>query len=195
MASDSAAHSISIHHKGHGNDLNAMQKHVMFFDCNKDGIIYPWETYKGFRAIGCGIIFSIAATIFIHIMLGCKTRPGKFFSPLLPIAVKNVKRGKHGSDSGVYDAEGRFIPTKFEEIFIKHAKTSKNALTACELDEMIKANRLPKDYKGWIMAYAEWKVLYLLCKDKHGLLQKETVRAAFDGSLFEQMARDHKSFA
>lgn len=193
MASDSSNMSIPPCN-GLGNDLTTLQKHVMFFDCNKDGIIYPWETYKGFRAIGCGILFSIGAAIFIHIMLGCKTKPGKFLSPILPIAIKNIKGGKHGSDSGVYDAEGRFIPAKFEEIFMKHSKTLKTALTSHELEEMIRANREPKDYKGWIMAYAEWKVLYVLCKDKHGLLQKETIKAAFDGSLFQQLAT-RNSFA
>lgn len=33
---------------------------------------------------------------------------GKFPSPLLPIEVKNIQFGKHGSDTGAYDTEGRY---------------------------------------------------------------------------------------
>lgn len=42
----------------------------------------------------------------------------------------------------------RFVPEKFEEIFRKHARSNGNALTAQELDEMLKANEQPKDSKG-----------------------------------------------
>lgn len=30
-------------------DLTPLQKHVSFFDRNKDGIIYPLETYQGYE--------------------------------------------------------------------------------------------------------------------------------------------------
>ncbi|GMP59325.1 hypothetical protein CsSME_00022644 [Camellia sinensis var. sinensis] len=76
---------------------------------------------------------------------------GKFPSLLFPIEVKNIHKAKHGSDSGVYDTEGR------------------------------------------LASYTEWKILYVLCKDKNGLLQKETIRAVYDGSLFEQMAKEKAS--
>ncbi len=33
----------------------------------------------------------------------------------------------------------------------------------------------------------------MLCKDKSGLLQKETVKAAYDGSLFERMEKERSS--
>ncbi|KAL2347751.1 hypothetical protein Fmac_001751 [Flemingia macrophylla] len=172
-------------------DQNVLQKHVGFFDRNHDGIIYPWETFQGFRAIGCGILLSTVAAIFINGGLSQKTRPGKFPSIFLPIEVKNIQRGKHGSDSGVYDSEGRFVPSKFEEIFSKHARSHPNALTSDELMGMLKANREPKDYGGWLASYTEWKILDVLAKEKDGLLHKDSIRAVYDGSLFEIMEKEH----
>ncbi|CAL9129921.1 unnamed protein product [Musa textilis] len=173
--------------------MTPLQKHVAFFDRNNDGIIYPSETYRGFRAIGSGVAFSAVSALFINGFLSPKTSPGKIPSPLLPIYVNNIHKGKHGSDSGVYDSEGRFVASKFEEIFQKHAKTNPNALTSTELMEMLRANRDPKDYNGWLVSWTEWKVLYMLCKDKEGLLQKETVRAVYDGNLFLKMEAERKS--
>ncbi|GMH20342.1 hypothetical protein Nepgr_022183 [Nepenthes gracilis] len=172
---------------------SALQKHVAFFDRNKDGIVYPWETFQGFRAIGCGILLSIVSAFVINIGLSQKTRPGKCLSLLFPIVIKNIALAKHGSDSGVYDTEGRFVPSKFEEIFIKHAHANSNALTEEELKKMLQANRVPKNYTGWFASYIEWKILYNLCKDKNGLLHKDTVRAVYDGSLFEKMEKEKKS--
>ncbi|CAK8570406.1 unnamed protein product [Lathyrus sativus] len=172
-------------------DENVLAKHVAFFDRNHDGIVYPWETFKGFRAIGCGILLSSVACIFINLGLSQKTRPGKFPSIFLPIEIKNIEKAKHGSDSGVYDNHGRFVPSKFEEIFSKHAKKNPDALTSDELKGLLKANREPKDFKGWLASFTEWKILYVLCKDKNGLLHKETVRGVYDGSLFEKMEKEH----
>ncbi|KAM7484695.1 hypothetical protein LguiA_000704 [Lonicera macranthoides] len=197
MSSFSAANksplSDTIHSEGMEGEQNVLQKHVSFFDQNHDGIVYPWETFKGFRAIGCGLLLSSFASIFINVGLSRKTRPGKYPSLLFPIEVKNIQKAKHGSDSGVYDTEGRFVHSKFEEIFRKHARSNSNALTSDELMGMLKANRDPKDYGGWVASYTEWKILYILCKDKNGLLHKDTIRAVYDGSLFEQMAKEKAS--
>lgn len=43
----------------------------------------------------------------------------------------------------------RFVPQKFEEIFIKHAKTRRDGLTHSEVEEMILANRDPLDPESW----------------------------------------------
>ncbi|XP_050892819.1 probable peroxygenase 4 isoform X4 [Lathyrus oleraceus] len=88
---------------------NVLQKHAAFFDVNKDGVIYPWETFQAMREIGSGVLLSTAAAAFINVALSQTTRPGKFPSPLFPIEVKNIKLGKHGSDTGAYDSEGSML--------------------------------------------------------------------------------------
>ncbi|CAD6339626.1 unnamed protein product [Miscanthus lutarioriparius] len=149
----------------------------------------------GFRAIGAGVPLSAFSSVFINGLLGPKTVPENEKAPgfKLPIYVKNIQKGKHGSDSGVYDANGRFVPEKFEEIFKKHAHTRPDALTGKELKELLKANREPNDFKGWLGGFTEWKVLYSLCKDEKGFLHKDTVRAVYDGSLFEKLEHERKS--
>ncbi|PHT48506.1 putative peroxygenase 5 [Capsicum baccatum] len=178
---------------GNNHELTPLEKHVMFFDINNDGIIYPSETYQAFRKMGRGIFRSMFAAVLIHFTLSHKTRPGKCPSLLFPIVVENIKYAIHGSDSGAYDSEGRFVPEKFEEIFKKHANQNPDSLTYNEVKELLKTNRERKDYYGWANAFVDWKSLYDLGKSNHGTLTKETVRAVYDGSLFEQIAKEQAS--
>ncbi|XP_074567892.1 putative peroxygenase 5 [Curcuma longa] len=174
-------------------DLTPLQKHVAFFDRNSDGVIYTSETYQGFRAIGCGAALSAASAVFINGFLSPKTNPGESPFPYFPIYVKNIHKGKHGSDSGVYDTEGRFVVCKFEEIFQKHAKTNPEALSSKELKEMLEANGEPNDSKGRFASRAEWQLLYNLGKDKEGFLHKDTIEAVYDGSLFHKLEKEKQS--
>nr|GEV41633.1 caleosin-related, EF-hand domain pair [Tanacetum cinerariifolium] len=211
-------------------DQNVLQKHAAFFDRNKDGVIYPWETYQGFRAIGSGILLSSVAAIFINVSLSGNREPkdykgwigglvewkflhhiakdnngvldkdtikagNKLPNLLFPIYIENIHLAKHGSDSGVYDTHGRFVHSKFEEIFHKHAHTNSGALTADELNEFVKGNREPKDYKGWIGGLVEWKFLHHIAKDNNGVLDKDTIKAVYDGSLFEKLAEQKTNSA
>ncbi|TVU47891.1 hypothetical protein EJB05_07507 [Eragrostis curvula] len=173
--------------------LSVLQQHAAFFDRNGDGIIYPWETFQGLRAIGCGYPVSIVGSFLINLVLSYPTQPGWLPSPLLSIHVKNIHKGKHGSDSEAYDTEGRFDPSKFDAIFSKYGLTHPNALTREELISMLKGNRNMYDFIGWVAAAGEWLLLYSVAKDKDGLLQRETVRGAFDGSLFERLQDNKKS--
>ncbi|PWA36736.1 caleosin-related, EF-hand domain pair [Artemisia annua] len=170
------------------NDQNVMRLHAAFFDRNNDGVVYPWETYQGMRAIGGGFLLSIASALFINIGFSRLTRPGKWFPNLLfPLELENITLAKHGSDSDTYDTSGRFVSSKFEEIFSKYARTNPDYLTKDELNEFIKGNHEPKDNFGRIAGFVEWNTLYILGKDKDGLLQKETIRGVFDGSLFVKL--------
>ncbi|KAF8775924.1 hypothetical protein HU200_004059 [Digitaria exilis] len=141
-----------------------------------------------FRALGFGFGVSSASAAFINGALGSKCRPGNATLSKLDIYIEDIQKGKHGSDTGSYDNEGRFVPDKFEEIFAKHAMTVPDALTSDEIDQMLQANRQPGDYSGWAGAEAEWKILYSLGKDKDGLLHKDVVRSVYDGSLFHRLA-------
>lgn len=171
----------------------ALQKHVMFFDFNKDGIVYPSETFKGFRALGTNLFVSVIGAIFVNVGLSPHTRPGKGFSIHFPIEIANISKAKHGSATDAFNTDGRFDESKFETIFAKHAHTNKDYLTSDELSEMLKANREPKNFSGWVANFAEWKFLFHIAKDKDGHLKKETVKSLFEGTLFQQMAEERAS--
>ncbi|XP_031493453.1 peroxygenase-like [Nymphaea colorata] len=171
------------------NNMSLLQQHAAFFDRNHDGVVYPWETYQGMRAIGCGVLVSIGGGFLINLSLSYFTVPGCLPNPLLPIYIKDIHKCKHGSDSESYDTEGRFAPEKFDAIFSKYAATYADALTEDEINKMLKANRNTYDFVGWILSYAEWKLLYSLAKDEDGLLHRDAVRGVYDGSVFEYLEK------
>uniref|UniRef100_A0A0D9WNX8 EF-hand domain-containing protein n=1 Tax=Leersia perrieri TaxID=77586 RepID=A0A0D9WNX8_9ORYZ len=157
-------------------NMTALQKHVSFFDRNMDGIITPSETIEGVIAIGCDVAFAKDFAAKVHAGLGPKTSPVDVPLPHLSIYIENIYRGMHGSDTGALDAKGRFVPSKFEEIFSKHAKTRLDALTFFEVKEMILANRDLDDPQSWDAPINEWGLIYYLASDKNGYLSKDSVR-------------------
>jgi peroxygenase len=74
--------------------------------------------------------------------------------------LEKVHRTKHGSDTEVYDTEGRFLPAKFEEIFNKYATTRPDAMTYEEIIRMTDALRNVNDPYGWSAAKLEWGFTY-----------------------------------
>uniref|UniRef100_A0A7N0TGW6 Uncharacterized protein n=1 Tax=Kalanchoe fedtschenkoi TaxID=63787 RepID=A0A7N0TGW6_KALFE len=178
-----------------GDDTYELKEHVEFFDQNHDGILYISETVEGFKQLGIGAAESLASATAIHTALSAKTRPGQPFDKDFPIIIENIKLAKHTSDSGVYDDEGRFVPEKFEAIFTNHAHIKPDALNSDEVDELLKSNRKAGDFKNWLAAEGEWKLLYKLGKDADGFLSKENIRNVYDGSFFYQLAKPHNTTA
>jgi len=174
-------------------NMTALQKHAAFFDRNKDGIITPSETFEGYVAIGCDVAFSRERASSVHAALGPITSPDDAPLPHINIYIDLIHRGMHGSDTGAYDAKGRFVPQKFEDIFIKHAKVRPDALTSLEVEEMILANRDPLDPQSWAGPVGEWELTYELSSDKHGFLHKNSIRGIYDGSEFVKLEEKRRS--
>ncbi|TPX64149.1 plant seed peroxygenase [Spizellomyces sp. 'palustris'] len=190
-AAPSAEHPTGSH--DNKRDLTVMQQHIEFFDRVKDGIIWPWETYVGFRAIGFNIAFSIMAIFVIHGGFSYFSIDSWIPHPGFPIYIKNIHRCKHGSDTGTYDTEGRYVPQRFEEIFTKFDKTGKGGLTLREIFTMTREIRNVMDFFGIFANLFEWVTLWLLCKDEQGVVKKEQLRRVYDGTLFYHIESEIKA--
>ncbi|CAM6115575.1 unnamed protein product [Calypogeia fissa] len=165
-------------------NLSILQQHVDYFDMNHDGKIYPWETYQGMRKIGFNVFISVLAMFFINFAFSYPTLPSWIPSPLFVIYTRNIHKCKHGSDSETYDTEGRFVPSKFEEIFSKYAKTAPDRMNFNELLNMTMCMQNAYDLFGWSANKLEWGILYWLVKDADGYCSKDAIRGVFDGSFF-----------
>ncbi|TVU11819.1 hypothetical protein EJB05_45424 [Eragrostis curvula] len=172
---------------GGGASLTDLQRHVEFFDRNKDGVITLTESITGFIAIGFEPTFATASATATHAAFGpLTTPPGKL--PSTNIHISHIHRAIHGSDSGAYDKKGTFVPENFEKIFKKHAHIKPDCLTWLEIRELLIANRDLLDPISWAPAEVEWELIYQLGKDKRGYLHKETLRGVYDGTVFYQFA-------
>eukprot|EP00891_Asterochloris_glomerata_P008320 jgi/Astpho2/8320/Aster-01392 len=190
-----------------------MQQHVDYWDFDNDGIIYPLDTFKGFRLQGAPVWMATFAVPFIHGSFSYATQPGWLPDPFFSIHTDRIhkqdtataeswwplRRCKHGSDSETYDTEGRYVVEKFEELWTKYAK-GKDYMSLEELWNMTEGNRNLLDPTGWTAEKLEWLATIYLYGEKRGkdmspglpgyipgkdkVLTKETARTAFDGTLF-----------
>lgn len=171
----------------------ALQKHVAFFDRNKDGIIYPYETYIGFRAIGFGRVISAIAAVFINISLSYKTLDSPIPSPLLPIYIKNIGRSRHANDSRVYSEGDNFTPHRLDELFREFAKESPDRLSLNEMNAMRESFHKNSNKKsGRLASKVEWQFAYKALKDEYGYISKDYIAKLFDGSIFYYLEDKNK---
>ena len=82
-----------------------------------------------FRSLGFNLLISTLAVFFINGTFSYATRDSWIPDPLFRIRIGNVHKTKHGSDTGVYDTEGRFVPAKFEGSLLQRRTLKKEALS------------------------------------------------------------------
>lgn len=139
---------------------SVLQQHCDFFDRDRDGILWPQDTFIGFYRLGFGIIISLIALLIIHSNFSYPTCNSWLPDPFFRLFLKNVHKDKHGSDTGTYDTEGRFVPQKFEDIFAKYAD-GRDYLTIWDVSEVLKGQRCIADPIGWGGAFFECKSFVL----------------------------------
>ncbi|CAM1511354.1 Fc.00g088670.m01.CDS01 [Cosmosporella sp. VM-42] len=170
--------------------LTVLQQHVQFWDRDNDGIIYPWDVYNGFRELGFGLFFSIGS-LLIPVFFSYPTRLGHSWlpDPLLRIYTKDIRKAKHGSDSGIYDFDGNFNPERFDQLFERFDSSGAGGLTASDLSDLWRKDRCAADPAGWSFAAMEWWTTWVLLQ-KDGLVWKDDLRACYDGSLFWKIKQE-----
>ncbi|KAG9983277.1 Caleosin-domain-containing protein, partial [Aureobasidium melanogenum] len=145
-----------------------VQQHVVYWDKDEDGIIWPLDTYRGCRAWGWNPILCLLATFLINFNLSYPTSPSWIPDPFFRIHISNLHKDKHGSDSMTYDNEGRFRPQNFEDLFAKYDRGNKGGLDAWDLVRMHKGQRMAMDFFGWSASFFEWLATYLLLWPEDG---------------------------
>lgn len=110
--------------------------------------MWPLDTFKGFRALGFNILLCLLSVLIIHAGFSYPTVPGHLPDPLFRIYLQNIHKDKHGSDSGTYDNEGRFVPQKFEDMFSKYAD-DRDYVTLKDVWNLLKGQRALADPFGW----------------------------------------------
>ncbi|EXA29512.1 hypothetical protein FOVG_19020 [Fusarium oxysporum f. sp. pisi HDV247] len=166
---------------------SVLQQHCDFFDMDRDGVIWPTDTFWGFHRLGFGIFLSLVAVFIIHANFSYPTLPAYLPDPFFRLYTNNIHKAKHGSDTGTYDTEGRFIPQKFEDMFEKYAK-GRDYLTIWDVSALMKGQRLIADPIGWGGALFECLATWLMLWPEDGKIRKEDIRRIYDGSLFYVIA-------
>ncbi|KZT72096.1 Caleosin-domain-containing protein [Daedalea quercina L-15889] len=163
-----------------------LQQHCAYFDPDGDSIIWPHDTYRGFRNLGFNVFMTLFSVFMIHFNFSYPTCPGYLPDPFFRVYLANIHKAKHGSDTGTYDNEGRFVPQKFEDMFAKYG--DKDTLTKWDMWELMSGQRVLFDVFGTLGAMFEWLALYLLLWPNDGVIRKEDLRRVYDGSIFSELS-------
>ena len=163
----------------------ALQKHVDFFDTDRDGKITLLDTYQGLRRLGLGAARSAVFGGVINAALGSSTSG----TPSLTVDSGHIDAGKHASDTGVYDANGRFVQRSFDSLFARYDEDGDGALDREELADLFEGHRT--DILGHLGSMAEFGLLLTLAgEDREGrtVITRKRLERFYDGSLFYQLA-------
>lgn len=138
------------------NTRSALQRHCDFWDTDGDGLIYPWDIYRGFRRLGFHFALCLWAAITMAIAASYNTHTSWIPHPLFAINLNNINSNRHGSSTGTYDMDGELDERRFEAIFEKYAQ-GKDYLTLWSTYNVWRNQRCGLDFFGWFAGGLECK--------------------------------------
>jgi peroxygenase len=166
-------------------EMTPLQKHVSFFDFNGDGYVTVIEDYRGLRALGIDPVSSSAFAFAINAALGSSTSG----YPSLTISIEGIADGEHGSDTGIYDADGNFVPEAFDHLFDQWDRNGSGGLDPAELAARAIDDADLFDLFGITASAGEFGLLYAVAAED-GELTRDRMSAFYDGTLFYDLAEE-----
>ena len=132
----------------------------------------------------------ITATSFAAIINGALATPTRGY-PSLTISIRGIARSIHGSDSGIYDSQGRFDPVAFERLFATWDRDRSGGLDPVELAQRTISDADLWDLFGVAASGAEFGLLFAVAEE-HGELSRDRMRSFYDGTLFYRLENERE---
>jgi peroxygenase len=174
-------------------------RHADYFDPEGTGLIRYRQTFRGLRDLGVGRIWSAVLSTIINGALGWVTQ-GR---PTMTIRIDAIARGKHPSDTGIFDEVGRFVPERFEALFASAEPdgAGRTLLTRRELRAFMHASG-PQSKVGDFFSAAEAKLFFCVAADatkreddrEVPAISKRRLASFYAGDLLPALRRRNRVF-
>ncbi len=172
----------------------ALQQHVDFFDRNRDGILTAREISRGLGDLGIAPpvarpILALAVSLFLG------RRTWAVLHPTLTINVDAIHRGRHGSSTGIFRADGTLDEARFDVLFATYDKDGDGAIEEAELQEWMTRKAAPGLAQALDRFFASRELPTLFRefaeRNAHGVrtLPRAKLLDFYQGALFPELAR------
>jgi hypothetical protein len=145
---------------------SALRRHCEFWDNDQDGVIYPWDIFRGFRRLGFNFALCLWAAVTMAFCSSYSTQTSYLPHPFFAIYLDNISRNRHGSTTGAYDLDAELDTRRFDAIFEKYAN-GKNYLTLGTVYDVWSGQCCANDYFGWFAGGLECESRFIFVVDEH----------------------------
>lgn len=116
-------------------EATAIQRHAVYFADPNTGNVTEATIREGFNKLHMGKLKSAILAKFVF-----KGFAGTVGGSKTEVSLRDIAKGKHPSDTGIFDKDGNYVEKNFKAIQ-QFAKTDESFLTGEEVSTMIKANK------------------------------------------------------
>ncbi|KAI0848460.1 Caleosin related protein-domain-containing protein [Daldinia vernicosa] len=170
-----------------------LRQNAEYFDADKDGIIWPGDTYRGYRKLGWGITYSCLVAAMLHSILSYPTGDNYVPDLLLRIRHDSNSHGKHSIGNASYDEKGQARGNQAcENILAKYDKSNKGGMDIWDILRFWKDQRSVSNFHDRSLTTIEWLALYLALRHHNGIVSSEDICTAFDGSVLFKRSEERQ---